>query len=253
MIAGSRAFLASSAMIFAFGLQPLAAQGFDEPQTKAIEKIVREYLLANPEILVDVNRELQKKVAAELAERRKPVLKALFAKETPYTVGKGDVTVVEFFDYNCPVCRTAFNDIAKLMEADKSVRVTFVDMPIFQDSPPIIKASLASAKQGKYFEYHRAMINHKGRIAEADAMRIAAEIGLDVAQLKKDMESPEIDAAMRENARIADELGVNGTPAFFIGDTEIGGAPDDAQQLIDAVAATRKNGCSVCGDEKKKS
>ncbi len=245
--------IASAALLFtaAAAAQPALAQGFDDTQKKAIETIVRDYLLANPEILVEVNTELQKRAEAKLAERRKPILKSLFAKESPYSIGKGNVTVVEFFDYNCPVCRSAFQDITKLLEADNNVRVVFVDMPIFQDSPPIILASLASAKQGKYFEYHRAMLNHKGRLTETEAMRIAKDVGLDVTKLKADMASPEIEALMRENLKIAEELGVNGTPAFFIGDSEIAGAPDDAQQLIDAVAATRKDGCNICGDEKK--
>ncbi|MBC8051255.1 MAG: DsbA family protein [Chitinophagales bacterium] len=252
MTGNTRIFLASAAILFtSVAAQPVLAQAFDDTQKKAIETIVREYLLANPEILVDVSAELQKRNEAKLAERRKPILKSLFAKETPYSVGKGDVTIVEFFDYNCPVCRSAFEDIAKLMETDKNVRVVFVDMPIFQDSPPIIQASLASAKQGKYFEYHRAMLAHKGRLTEVEALRIAKEVGLDVDRLKTDMNSPEIQAAMRENLKIAEDLGVNGTPAFFIGDDDIAGAPEDAQQLIDMVNATRKNGCGVCGDEKK--
>ncbi len=247
----SRIFALAALLLTSAAGQPALAQAFDDAQKKAIETIVRDYLIANPEILVEVNTELQKRVEAKLAEKRKPILKSLFSKETPYSAGKGDVTVVEFFDYNCPVCRSAFKDVVKLLEMDKNVRVVFIDMPIFQDSPPVIQASLASAKQGKYFEYHRAMINQKGRLNEAEALRIAKDIGLDVEKLKADMASPEIEAAMRENLKIAEDLGVNGTPAFFVGDTDIAGAPDDAQQLIDAVATTRKDGCSVCDVEKK--
>ncbi|MDX2263714.1 MAG: DsbA family protein [Hyphomicrobiales bacterium] len=248
--------LSAAPAALAQGQTGAAAQptGVADPALKAqVEQIVRDYLINNPELLLEVNDALQKKLQAKLAERRQPVLRELYARDTPYAVGQGDVTVVEFFDYNCPVCRTAFQDLTKLMEADKSVRVIFIDMPIFQDSPPISALSLASAKQQRYFDYHRALLNHKGRVTEADALRIAKEIGLDADKLKKDAASDEIQNVMRENLKLADTLGVNGTPAFFVGDTDIAGAPDDAQQLIDAVANVRENGCAACGGGKKKS
>jgi len=224
-----------------------APQVFDDPQTRAIEKIVRDYLIANPEILLEVNDELQKRAEAKLAARRVPVLRSLYTKETPYSVGSGDVTVVEFLDYNCPYCRTAFQEIQKLLETDKSLRVVFVDFPIFQDSPPITRAALASAKQGKYFEFHQALFGLKKRVTEADALRVAAEIGLDVDKLKADMATPEIEQAMLENMKIAEELGVNGTPAFFVGGTEM----LSTDSVAEAIAEVRKNGCSVCKDDRK--
>ncbi len=242
--------LALSAMLLTAGeavAQAPAAEStptFNDTQKTAIHKIIHDYLIANPEVLMEVNDELQKKLQAKIAERRKPLLKQLYASKPATSVGSGDVTVVEFFDYNCSVCRHAFKDIQKLQAADKNVRIVFLEMPIFEDSAPLVKASIASAKQGKYFEYHQAMIMQKGRLTEADALRVAKEVGLDVEQLKKDMNAPETEKTMQDNLRMAEALGVNGTPAFFVGDINIPGAPE-GQQLIESVAATRKN-CTVC-------
>jgi protein-disulfide isomerase len=219
---------------------------FSDAQKDAIHQIIRDYLVANPEVLLEVNDELQKKVQLKMAERRKPFLKQLYSSAPANAIGTGKVTVVEFFDYNCSVCRHAFNDIQKLRDSDKDVRILLIEMPIFEDSAPVVKASLAVAKlqPAKYFDFHRMMINHKGRLTEADALRLAKDLGIDVDQLKKEMASPEIEKKMEENLRLAEALGVNGTPAFFVGDINIPGAPE-GQQLFESVAAARKS-CTVC-------
>lgn len=247
-----RTLAVTAACALALFSTPFArAESFNEAQTKAIEDIVRSYLLKHPELLLEVNEALQKQMQAKVAEQRKPILKSLYNSETPYSTGKGDVTVVEFFDYNCGYCRKAFSDLAQLIKTDKAVRVVFVDLAFFSELP-VVKASLASAKQGKYFEFHSALMNQKGKIVEADALRVAKEIGLDMEQLKKDMSSPEIERQIAANAQLAHSMGVDATPAFFAGDHEIAGAPQ-GDELLKAVEDTRKQGCSLCGDDKKKS
>ncbi len=223
------------------------APAFDASQTKAIEEIVRNYLLKNPDILIDVQNELRKKIEAQVAERRKPVLKELYSSASDYSAGKGEVTVVEFFDYNCPHCRTAFSTVQKLLK-EKNVRFVFIDVPFFSE-PEVIKASIASARQGKYFEYHAALNAQKGRIAEADALRVAKEIGLDLDKLKKDMNSPEVEGVIREHLQLAEVLGVDSTPAFFVGDKVVLGSL--AEDLVRAVEDTEKNGCSICANGRK--
>jgi protein-disulfide isomerase len=137
-----------------------SAPAFDQKQTEAIEGIVKSYLLKNPEVLREVIAELTKRQEAQAAEKRKEVLSAIYKDETPFASGKGKLTVVEFFDYNCGYCRHAFNEIVKLADAEKDVRVVFVEFPILSDeSRKASEIAIAAARQNKYFEFHRTLMN----------------------------------------------------------------------------------------------
>lgn len=245
----------SAAMIsavLAVGSSHLMAQDnaavFDPKQTEAIERIVKSYLLKNPEVLREVIGELNKRQEAAAAEKRKEVLSSIYKDDSPFASGKGKYTVVEFFDYNCGYCRHAFNEVVKLTDSEKDVRVVFVEFPILsEESRKASELAIAAAKQGKYWEYHRALMNESGPATEEKALKVAAKVGLNVDQLKKDRDSDETKAIIEKNLALGNAMGVQGTPAFFVGDEAIPGAPEDLKQVLtSAVQTVRTKGCSVC-------
>lgn len=231
-----------------------AGDGFSDAQRAQIEAIIKDYLVKNPEILMDVQKALDQKMETA---RNEAMSKALSAnsqslyKDAAAPMGgnaKGNVTVVEFFDYNCGYCRKAIDDVTKLIDSDKNVRVVFKDFPIFgKDSEGAARVAIASKLQGKYFELHKALLTHEGKNTEEAALELAKGLGLDVAKLKKDMASPDVQKELDANHALAEKLGIQGTPHFFIGDKIIPGAPEDLYaELTGLVGDVRKNGCKVC-------
>ncbi len=220
---------------------------------KAIVDVVRDYLTKNPEILVDMTTELDKRQQAQESEKQQKVIgdnaDAIFRSPQSYAAGNpnGDVTVVEFFDYNCGFCRRALPDVIKLVDTDDKVRVVFKELPIFgEESEWAAKAALAAGKQGKYFEMHQKLYTAPGKADKDKALRVAGEIGLDVPQLEKDMEDPSIAKALEETKDLAQKLGLQGTPLYLIGDRMVPGAPEDLyDQLVAKVAEVRQQGCKV--------
>ncbi len=232
----------------------LASANIGPAQRKEIEGIIRSYLLNNPEIILEMQREFERRMEAAQQERMKLALSQyrdeIFYSPTTPVAGnpKGDVTVVEFFDYNCGFCRRAISAMAKLVESDKNVRFLFKEFPIFgKDSEAAARIAVAAKKQGKYWEMHRALLEAPGRANEAKGLRIAKKLGLDIEQLKRDMNSEEVKKEIRDAQALADKLGIRGTPHFLIGDQVIPGAPENLyEQLVEKIAQVRKNGCAVC-------
>ena len=220
---------------------------------KKIVGVVHDYLTKNPEILVEMTTELDKRQQAEQASQQEKVISdnadALFRSPLSYSAGNpnGDVTVVEFFDYNCGFCRRALPDLVKLIDSDDKVKVVFKELPIFgEESEAAAKAALAAGKQGKYFEMHQKLYADPGKADKDKALRAAAELGLDVPQLEKDMEDPSIQQALDETKDLAQKLGLQGTPLYLIGDRVVPGAPDDLyDQLTAKVAEVREKGCKA--------
>ena len=232
------------------GVVNAPSAGLDE---KKITDIVHDYLTKNPEILVVMTTELDKRQAVEQAAQQEKVISdnadALFRSPLAYTAGNpnGDVTVVEFFDYNCGYCRRALPDLVKLVDSDDKVRVVFKELPIFgEESETAAKAALAAGKQNKYFEMHQKLFSEPGKADKEKALRVAQELGLDVAQLEKDMQDPSVQKALDEAKELAQKLGLQGTPLYLIGDRVIPGAPDDLHdQLVKKVAEVREKGCKA--------
>ncbi len=220
---------------------------------KKIVDVVHDYLTKNPEILVEMTTELDKRQQAEQASQQEKVISdnadALFRSPMSYSAGNpnGDVTVVEFFDYNCGFCRRALPDLVKLIDSDDKVKVVFKELPIFgEESEAAAKAALAAGKQGKYFEMHQKPYGDPGKADKDKALRAAAELGLDVPQLEKDMGDPSIQQALDETKDLAQKLGLQGTPLYLIGDRIVPGAPDDLyDQLTAKVAEVREKGCKA--------
>ncbi len=254
---GGVAALLALGVITTFGSGPAVSTGtaansqFNTEQTQAIQQIVKDYLLKNPEILVEVGKELEKRQADLQAEEHSRVIlerKAdIFSSPSDFVFGnpKGNVSVVEFFDYNCGWCKRAVDELVKLTEADPNVRVVFKEFPIFGENSVIAAtAAMASKKQGKYWDFHVALMKER-QVTKDNVFTIAEKVGLDVAKLKADMADPEFAAAIKKNAELAQALGMEGTPAFIVDSrVNVGYLPADGlNQLITEV---RKSGCKVC-------
>jgi protein-disulfide isomerase len=227
---------------------------FSPQQKRAIEGIIKDYLVQNPEIFVEVQSALETKMAEQEAAKTKELV-AQHAKEIYHAPGApvagnpdGDITIVEFFDYNCGYCKRGFSEVAKLLETDKNVRFVFKEFPILRDeSEQASRVALAARMQGKYWEVHSDMISTKGLVNEAVALKVAEKHGLDMAKLKADMASPEVKAELERVKDLANKLAINGTPHFLVGDKAIGGAPENLADLLEThVADLRKTGCNYC-------
>lgn len=250
-----RALLAPEAELSRLTSTPAeAADSFSADQKSAIEKIIKDYLIANPEIMIEVQGALEAKLEKEQADKLKGMVaenaKDLYRHPNAAVAGNpnGDITVVEFFDYNCGYCKRALGDIAKLIEQDKNIRVVFAELPIIRDeSEPVSRIALAAHLQGKYWEVHSALLATKGLVNEAAALKVAEKAGLDMAKLKTDMNSGEVKGELERIKNLAKKMGINGTPHFLVGDRSIGGAPEDLFERLEQHAGElRKSGCSYC-------
>jgi protein-disulfide isomerase len=238
---------------------PAPALGTITPsQRKEIETIVKEYLIANPEVLFEAQNALEAKMDKIQADRTAAVLKEksaeIFHPAASHVVGdvNGDVPIVEFMDYNCGYCRRAMPDIAKLVEKDKRVKLVLKDFPVLvtqtdRGSEEAAHIAIAARMQGKYWEFHTAMMHYQGKANEASALKVAEKVGLDIARLKKDMASPEVKKELQANFKLASTLGVQGTPYFLVGNHTIPGAPENLSEMLSQyVDQVRKDGCKVC-------
>src|SRR6267142_1151233 len=214
---------------------PASAQSFSPDQRGEIEKIVREYLLSNPQLLQDVMAELEKRQQqAELDKHRAAIkehAELIFDSPRQVTLGnpKGDVTFVELFDYNCGYCKRALTDMLDLMKADPKVKVVLKEFPVLgEGSTQAAQVAVAVRMQDKtgkkYLEFHQKLLTGRGAADKARAMAVAKEVGLDMAKLEKDLGSAEVRNTLEENFKIAEAMGLNGTPSYVIGNEAVIGA-----------------------------
>jgi protein-disulfide isomerase len=225
-------------------VSPLASATGDKA---ALGKAIREYLLANPEVLVEAMQEYERKqdsqrdaVASKAIQENK---KGLFSDPDSPIAGNpdGDVTIVEFSDYQCPYCKRAHAAVNSVVSSDSKVKLVYKDLPILGEASKVAAvAALASVKQGKHLSFHNALMETSGKLDADRIFQIAASVGLDVAQLKKDMDDPNIKKIIDRNMALASALGVRGTPAFVIGDQFVPGAVD-ADTLKQLIAEARKS------------
>ena len=241
-----------SAIVLA--LSPFAgAAEFNDGQRKEMETIVKDYLLSHPEILQEMSQTLEEKQKQAEDEQRKSGLAKnagqIFHDKSDLVAGNpdGTVTMVEFFDYNCAWCKKGFPEVLSLLESDKDLRFVLKEFPIFgEDSEYAARAAIASGRQGKYWELHKAMFGHEGKITKESVDEIAAGIGINMGQLKKDMDDPAIAQILVRNRELAQTLAINGTPAFIIDDKLVPGYLPKTE-LATAIGEIRaKGGCSLC-------
>lgn len=235
--------------------QTTPASPFTDAQRAGIEAIVKDYLVRNPEVLQEAIAEGEKRQvetqrlaqAAALKESRKALL------DSPHDVvagnPAGDITLIEFFDYNCGYCRKALGDVQALIKADPKLRVVIKDFPVLGpeslEASQIALAVKQQLKGDRLFEYHQKLLDAKGRVNAAKALQVAKEMGLDTVRLQKDAQGPEVKAALAENRGLGDKLGLSGTPAFIIGDEIIPGAVG-VDPIRKTIADVRQCGHAAC-------
>ena len=216
-------------------LNASAQRAISEPEIDEFEQRVHDYLLENPEVIMEALRVLQERQRAAEAESLKRTIAERSAEilndpDAPVAGNpSGDTTLVEFFDYNCPYCRRVAPTVNGLIEDDAGLRVVYKEIPILgPGSRFAARAALASRAQGKYLAFHDALMNAGQQVSEDSVIEIARAVGLDVDRLAEDMEDPAIEAAIARNLELANALGITGTPSFVIGDRVVPGAVDRA-------------------------
>jgi protein-disulfide isomerase len=224
------------------------ADKLSDAQRAQVQEIVRQMLKDHPEMVLEAIDALEAKEAKEKQDIEAKAQEALKAKTAELTRDaddgvagnpKGDVTLVEFFDYRCGYCKGMVDRIADIVKADGHVRVVYKEFPILGPNSIVAsKAAIASMRQGKYLPFHDALMASKGNLDEAAIYSLAKEAGLDVERLKHDMSDPAIDKLVTKNKDLAKVLDIDGTPGFIIGEQIIRGASDEAT-LKQAIAQAR--------------
>jgi protein-disulfide isomerase len=244
--------IALFALAFFQGYPKALAQDTDEPQeafdpgqVESIEEIVRRYLLENPEVIIEAVTEYQNQRRLEEEEQQRARISANLDRlqndpRSP-VVGNvdGDVVIVEFFDYKCPYCKVTAPRLQTVVAEDSGVKVVLKEYPILsQESVDAARAALAAHKQGKYEAFHFTLMDNPGDLSVRHLRAVAERVGVDADLMFEDMESEEITQAIRDNHRLARELGVTGTPALFVGTSFAPGAVE-LEQLRELIEVAR--------------
>ena len=217
------------------GAPAASAQSFSDSQRGDIETIVRNYLIAHPEVLEEAMAELNKRQTAAEAEKHEASIatnsEAIFNSPRGVVLGNkdGDVTFVEFFDYNCGYCKRAMADMLDLMKTDPKLKVVLKEFPVLsQGSVEAAQVAVAVRMQDpggkKYLDFHQRLLGGRGPADKARAMAAAKEAGLDTGRIEKDLTGPEVRATLEENMKLAEAMGMNGTPSYVIGKQVVVGA-----------------------------
>lgn len=203
---------------------------FSEDQRAAMEDFVRDFILDNPEVLIEaVNRYKQNEEKKQDQEALSSLDKyrsfLYYNKDMPQTGNpKGDITVIEFFDYNCGYCKRAYEAVQETLDKDKNVRFVFVELPILSDTSKLAANwAMAAHKQGKYFEFHKGLMTFNGPKTEEAMVKVATDLGLDITRMRKDAASEETKALLAKKVEVAQALHISGTPGFIIGDQIVRG------------------------------
>ena len=236
---------ASGLVLYSASPQANAAEPFSPDQKSALDLAIRDYIMANPEVIMESLNALQ--VREELAEkeRQRATLARLQSEitnnENDPLLGNpdGDITVVAFFDYQCGYCKRMIGPTMQLLKQDPNIRWVMKEFPILGPaSVTAASASIAADKQGLYREFHIALMKYRGRLSDDIVFQTALEVGLDLDTLKVDMASPETEKTIRDATALARTLGIKGTPAFIIGREILPGAVS-LDTLVEQIAAAR--------------
>src|SRR3984885_12992595 len=229
---------------------PAQAQSFSADQREEIGHIVKDYLLAHPEVMQDVMAELGKRHQAAEAEKHRAAVAqnkaTLFSSPHQVVLGnpQGNITMVEFFDYNCGYCKRALPDMLGLLKADANLKFVLKEFPVLgEGSIEAARVAVAARMQDstgkKYIEFHQKLLGSRGPADKARALAVAKDVGFDMARIEKDMGSDEVKKTIDESMKLAEALGVNGTPSYVVGDEVVVGAVG-LDALKEKLAAERK-------------
>ncbi len=240
--------LLASVGVVTLALRPASSDG---PAKSDIERIVHSYIVEHPEVLQEAVAVLRERQGQEAAQRDRKLLaahrKALYGDLGAVVTGNpnGDVTIIEFFDYNCPYCKEVFPTLERLQASDPDIRLVLREFPVLAPSSlTAARAALAAERQGLYVELHNALMSTPGRLTDEAIMDIARRIGLDMDRLRADMKDPAIDRAISANLNIAQQLGLSGTPSFVIGDSILRGLA--GIEKFEALVKEARAGCETC-------
>ena len=232
----SRLFATAAIALALFGApMVVSAQSFTDTQRSDIEAIIKNYLVSHPEVLEDAMNEPSKRQAAAETQKHEEAINKnadeIFNSPRGVVLGNkdGDVTFVEFFDYNCGYCKRAMADMLDLMKNDAKLKVVLKEFPVLSEgSVEAAKVAVAVRMQDptgkKYLDFHQKLLGGRGVADKARAMAAAKDAGLDTARIEKDVASPEVKATIEENLKLAEEMGLNGTPSYVIGKQIVVGA-----------------------------
>ena len=231
-------------------LAPTRAEPLSADQRGEIETIIRNYLVQHPEVLQDAMAELEKRQQAAEAEKHRTAVKenteALFSSPHQVVLGnpQGNVTMVEFFDYNCGYCKRALTDMLGLLKSDANLKFVLKEFPVLgEGSVEAARVAVAVRMQDstgkKYVEFHQKLLGGRGPADKMRALAVAKEVGLDMTRIEKDMGSDEVKRTIDENMKLADALGVSGTPSYVVGHEVVMGAVG-LDALKEKIEAERK-------------
>src|ERR1043166_647805 len=226
---------------------PARAQSFSDAQRGELERIIRDYIVAHPEVLQEAMAELEKRQSAADLEKQiagvRQHKEVLFNSPRQVTLGnpKGDVTMVEFFDYNCGYCKRALGDMLQLLKNDPNHKVVLKEYPVLGpgslEAAQVAVAARMQDKTGKkYLDFHQRLLGTRGPADKAHALAAAKDAGFDMARIEKDLASEEVRETLQENMKVADAIGLNGTPSYVIGTAVVIGAQgyDVLKEKVDA-------------------
>jgi protein-disulfide isomerase len=250
------AFLRIAAAALAMILFAAPGQAaMDAAQKKEIEAIIHDYLLANPEVLEQAFKDLQDKRAKEAAAKQTEAIAKngdlIYNSPNQMVLGnpQGKITLVEFFDYNCGYCKRAVADMMALLDANPDLRIIMKEYPILAEGSveaARISVALKDTDPSKYLDFHQELFSRPGVANAAKALEVAKDLGLDVDKLKTAAGKPGVTDSIKEVHKLADTLGISGTPSYVIGTDLVPGAMGyDALQA--KVEAMRKCGATTCG------
>ncbi len=245
------AILFATALLFAApAWAPTQADPLAADQRGEIEAIIKNYLTQHPEVVQDALAELEKRQQAADAEKHRQAVKennaTLFGSPHQVVLGnpQGTVTMVEFFDYNCGYCKRALPDMLGLLKTDPNLKFVLKEFPVLgEGSVEAAHVAVAVRMQDgtgkKYIEFHQKLLGSRGPVDKMRALAVAKEVGLDMARIEKDMGSDEVQKTIDENMKLADALGVSGTPSYVVGHEIVMGAVG-LEALREKIEAERK-------------
>jgi protein-disulfide isomerase len=236
-ISTSARLLLSASLFVASALfaLPASAQTFSDDQRQQVEGIVKDYLLKHPEVLQDAMSALDKKQQEADAAKASASIKdnnaTLFNSPHQVVLGnpQGNVQIVEFFDYNCGYCKRALPDMLTLLQSNSNIRFVLKEFPVLgEGSVEAAHVAVAARMQDptgkKYIDFHQKLLGGRGPADKARALAVAKEVGFDMGRIEKDMDSAEVKTTIDEDMKLADALGVSGTPTYVVGDEVVVGA-----------------------------
>jgi protein-disulfide isomerase len=243
------AFAAAVSLALAAAV-PAVAESFSADQREEIGKIIKDYLLAHPEVMQDVMTELEKRQqAADVEKHRTAIVEnkaTLFSSPHQVVLGnpQGSVTMVEFFDYNCGYCKRAMTDMLTLIKTDGNLKFVLKEFPVLGEGSVeaarvAVAARMQDATGKKYAEFHQKLLGSRGGADKTRALAVAKEVGFDMSRLERDMGSDEVKQTIDENMKLAEALGVSGTPSYVVGEEVVVGAVG-LDALREKIGAERK-------------